>query len=479
MRENCAGYRDEWELVFRDQTPHTIKRHKKTREEGEEDSIAPPQNHNSYQQLTAGLSLSHDDIGVNYFLHNFVIGHHPSSRGYLNYISTANAGDGYHPTLMASMAAVGLVTLANITRHPEMAKHARAKYSEAINQVNIGLASPTESLKDSTLMSVISLGLFEHISDFASWVRHVQGAAALIAARGKNQFCTSAAFLMFNQVRADMVAVCIHGDQPFPEELHELQEEATKHVDPTSVFWSLGVVATRCTDLFKLVKMKRGDATRWPGLLEQASTLQVELQHIFDILSTKSPYASYPARSGSDLEVFYRGRFDLYSNIWAIRIWNGVRILQIKICDSIRYIINHLLATREVEAASLKPQLELKLKDTLELLSKLGGDVIASVPQALGSVSPASDEMSSPIYDGSSPISGVAGYMMTWSLYTAGKSSVMEREARRWIIRRLQDFGRILGITLALHLVQDLIKMDEYQAAKQGSLILISGPFKE
>jgi hypothetical protein len=69
------------------------------------------------------------------------------------------------------MAAVGLVALA--TRQPELVHHAYAKYSEAIRHVNNAIASPTESVKDSTLMSVILLGVFEHVSNFESWVRHV------------------------------------------------------------------------------------------------------------------------------------------------------------------------------------------------------------------------------------------------------------------------------------------------------------------
>ncbi|KAJ5997785.1 hypothetical protein N7522_009445 [Penicillium canescens] len=61
---------------------------------------------------------------------------------------------------------------------------------------NIALVSPVEAVKDSTLMSVISLGVFEHVSNFESWVRHVKGAAALVIARGKSQFSSPTAILM-------------------------------------------------------------------------------------------------------------------------------------------------------------------------------------------------------------------------------------------------------------------------------------------
>lgn len=107
-------------------------------------------------------------MGVNYFLLDFVSGGRSPSRGYLlNYIPTASySADLEHPTLVTSMAAVGLVALA--TQQPELVSHARNKYSEAIRHLNFALASPVEAVKDSTLMSVISLGVFEHISNSES-----------------------------------------------------------------------------------------------------------------------------------------------------------------------------------------------------------------------------------------------------------------------------------------------------------------------
>ncbi|KAE8148362.1 hypothetical protein BDV25DRAFT_168540 [Aspergillus avenaceus] len=469
MREPCPGYRDEWDLVFRNQTDHTIKRSKEIRAKRDNKATVARGVH-SDPHPSAGFSPNPNEIGVNYFFHYFVTGCQSSSRGYLNYIPAVWTADGHHPTLVASIAAVGLVTLANTTRQPTLAKHARAKYTEAIEQVNLALASPTESIKDSTLMSVISLGLFEHVSNFVSWARHIQGAAAVVAARGKCQFATRAAILMFNQVRADMVAASMYSNQPFPAELEALQEEAAKYVDTTSVFWRLGVVATQCTKLLWVVKNNRAESS-WLSLLEQANSLQRELDQIFVILSTKSPYTIFQ-KPGGNPAVFYRERFDLYTNIWAIRVWNNTRILQIKVCDAIRYILNHILVS-DLNRITQVP-LKQKLRDTMKMSSKLGEDMMATVPQVLGMVSSASETV--PNIHGSFPTNGSAGYMMTWSLYTAAKSSVIDYEGRKWIVGRLQDFGHVGGITLALQLAEDIINFDRCE--NRESLILLSGPFK-
>lgn len=454
-RDQCSGYRDEWDLVFRNQTGDTIKRTMERRAP-KEGQTSLPLKCNSSPLPPPDLGSSHDELGVNYFLYNFITGSQSSSRGYLNYIPADYTADShYPPILVASMAAIGLVTLANTTRQPQLAKHARAKYSEAINQVNIALASPTESVKDSTLMSVISLGLFEYVSDFTSWARHVRGAAALVVARGKCQFSTSAAFPMFNQVRADMVAVCMYSGHPFPEDMCELQEEASRHMDTTSAFWRLGTAATKCTNLLWVVR-KNSREFPWSSLLEQATVLQDELQYIFGVLSMESGYIT-SRKPGGDPTISYNERFDVYRNSWDIRVWNNTRILQIIICDSIRYIMNQILATDLVPV--IRTHMELRLLDTQGILSKLGKDIIATVPQALGIISSASD--TGHTIDVSSDINGSAGYMMAWSLYTAGKSSVMESETRQWIIERLQDFGHNAGITMALQLVEDIIKIDQ------------------
>ncbi|KAJ5095314.1 hypothetical protein NUU61_004670 [Penicillium alfredii] len=133
---------------------------------------------------THSLCPSVDEIGVNYFLYHLVIGGTSPSLGYLNCVPAIYSTDGEQPTLMASMAAVGLESLAN-AQHPELATVARAKYWEAIDNVNMALASPTEAHKDSTLMALIALGLFEHVSDFEIWYRHIQGAATLVVSPGQ------------------------------------------------------------------------------------------------------------------------------------------------------------------------------------------------------------------------------------------------------------------------------------------------------
>ncbi|KAJ5316486.1 hypothetical protein PENANT_c019G03325 [Penicillium antarcticum] len=442
MRQSCPGYRDEWDLVFRDQTHHTIQRSK---EKESNHDVPPPRT----------LSPSADEIGVNYFLCNFVS--HSSLRGCLNYIPSVYHNDGENPTLVASMAAVGLVALANLTQQPELANLARTKYMEAICNVNTALSSPVESIKDSTLMSVISLGVFEHVSEYKSWARHVQGAAALVVARGKSQFTSPATILMFNQVRADLVLDCVHSAKPFPQNMIELQEEAAKHTDVSGAFWLLGVLGTRCANLLMGVRENTGEIP-WPEYLEQASLLEREFQSLLMLLAIQEPY-EITLDSGGASKLIHNGRVDLYRDPWAIRVWNNLRNLHMIVCEISLYLLNKILVTDLTLITTAQESLKLKLQLIMQTLSRLGDDILATIPQALEFLSSSSEH--SPSVDISFRGSVSGGYILTWCLYMVGKCPATKGETRKWIIQRLQDLGQNMGISIALRLVEDIVKIDQ------------------
>lgn len=449
MREACLGFRDEWDLVFRDQTDHTIKR---TKEKRARSATAAGANDKS---PTRGLSPSPDEIGINYFLRSFVIGGQSSSRGYLNYIPSVYVNDGEHPTLVASLAAIGLVALANSTQQPELASHARAKYLEAIHNINTALASPSESVKDSTLMSVISLGLFEQVSGFETWVRHVEGAAALVVARGRSQFSSPVTIRMFNQVRADLVIASLHGTKPILGGILELQEEAAGHTDTASAYWQLGVLGTRCANLLFALRNLTGEGP-WAGFLEEATSIEHDFQRTIESLVMVEPYTTTQEPLGDPSNIL-NGRVDRYQDIWAIRVWNNSRNLQMILCEIICFLLNTLLGKNI--APALQRSMSHRLQETLETLSKLGNDCLATIPQAMELSSSSSDPRPSVDLSFRGNISG--GYMLTWSLYMVGKCAVTTKDTRKWIIQRLQSIGSNTGTSIALQLVEDIIKIDQ------------------
>jgi hypothetical protein len=95
--------------------------------------------------------------------------------------------------LLASMSAVGLATFSHSIHAPELMVRARREYVSALRLTNAALRSPIEAKKDSTLFSVMILSIFETVTgnndrSLAAWAEHVNGAAALVKLRGKDQF---------------------------------------------------------------------------------------------------------------------------------------------------------------------------------------------------------------------------------------------------------------------------------------------------
>lgn len=448
LRERCPGYRDEWELVFRNDTDKTIKRVKeKKAKTTATPNIAPP---------TCSLSPRVDDLGVNYFVRHFVIGGRADARGCLNYIPSIYHADGEQSTLVASMSAVGLVALANASQHPELASHARAKYLEAIRNVNAALACPVESIKDSTLMSVISLGIFEHVSAYESWARHVRGAAALLVARGKSQFSTPVAIRMFNQVRKDLVIVCFRSDEAFPEEILELQEEAARYTDTSTSAWIMGVLSTRCvTVLTKVRENMYKVGFPWIGILDEASLLARDFEDLAAVLAVQEPYL-VTRMPDLDSDMVPNGVYAVFKDAWAIRLWSNQRTLQMVVYEIIYWILVKILST-DLEAA-IRDQMKVKLHRTMHTLSKLGDDILAIAPQAMELVC-CSAPKSGPPFGLSVQGSVSGGYLMTWGLFMIAKSAAPKPETRKCAIRLLQDIGRNTGMSVALHLVQIAIEI--------------------
>lgn len=352
---------------------------------------------------------------------------------------------------MASIAAVGLVALANSTQQSDLAGQARSKYSEAIGKVNAALESPTESTKDSTLMAVITLGVFEQVSRHESWQRHVQGAAALVAARGKDQFSRPVGIHMFNQVRAELLISCFQsrGVRWFPEDMIKLQVEASNYIDTSSLFWHLGVLGTRCANLLSKVRAHHGDYV-WSGLLEEATILERDFQHASKTLEIQEPYTTTRELRG-DTEVVYRGQIDLYKDFWAIRLWNNCRTLRIILGEIIMFLLNKVLAADV--AQSLREHLRLRVEGTFKALEELGNDLLATVPQSLDFISSTAKPM-----QGNVP----GGYLLIWGLYMVGQCVVTKSETRRWVMRRLEDIGRTTGMSVTTRLIQDIKKIDDW-----------------
>lgn len=122
-------------------------------------------------------------------------------------------------SVLASVTAVGLVGVAQMTRSQTALDAARKSYGKALQLTNAALRDQAEAVKDTTMLSVLILGLFEMIGGSSArtteaWQKHLNGAAALAKIRGMAQFRSRAGIRMFFMLTQNTMINCIQNELP-------------------------------------------------------------------------------------------------------------------------------------------------------------------------------------------------------------------------------------------------------------------------
>ena len=117
-------------------------------------------------------------------------------------------------TLQRAITAAGLAALANAFKSKEIMKKAQKEYVSALALTNKALESTNAIKKDSTLVSVMLLGMYENFThqgkdSVRARAEHISGACALIVLRGKNQFNSDNGIRLFTQIYSTAFMVAL------------------------------------------------------------------------------------------------------------------------------------------------------------------------------------------------------------------------------------------------------------------------------
>jgi hypothetical protein len=144
-----------------------------------------------------------DDLGVNFFMNNFMVD--DPNMSLIHYLPSYYAKTGFSgPALRQMCAAVGLVSLANRSHRKDMLDVATNYYAAAIRVINTALLCPKRAAQDSILASIFMAAMFEALiiprhRGMDNCCTHLSGAvsvANLILKQGKQtdvtmQQCTA------------------------------------------------------------------------------------------------------------------------------------------------------------------------------------------------------------------------------------------------------------------------------------------------
>jgi hypothetical protein len=475
----CPGYRVAGDLIFRDQSSTVIRKFKakEAREKQKNESRGPtlvtsPDDEvemveRADAQMSAfSLAPTIEDRGTGFFVANYVLGMDGPSKGHLDYLVDMARGQTLDDGLLSSMKAVGLAGYAHAMHAPSLMKNARYQYVRALQSINKALRDPVGVKKDSTLLSIMILGIFETTTgtnrgSLKDWAEHINGAAAVIKLRGPTQIERPAGRRMLVQVAANQMIFCLQRGVSLPDHMKEYMSSAIKFVGNPDPAFTVNDTMMHFTDLRASIVNK--SLTDREEILSRA----LELDGVLLQISTNTPpgweYEIIDTDPTSGIA--FNGRYHIYYDYWIAQIWNALRSLRIMLNEMIRDVL--------LEGFTMKPPLFNRSEHTAQFqistdtLYDLQLDILYSVPQHINTFPPPSSCPSSPLSDSSIPQLAFQGHtsslrmsggaFLIWPLWFAGIMDIATDEVRVFVVRNLRGISENMGVRQAAVLA-DLVE---------------------
>jgi hypothetical protein len=407
------------------------------------------------------ITPSVEDCAMNFFFVNYIIDEQGPTRGHLNFLPTVAECDGASDCLISSIKAVGLAGFAHSAQEPSLLTSARYQYLKAIQATNEALRSPLLVKKDSTLIAIMILSIFETVSgtnqkSLKAWAEHVFGAAALLKLRGRAQLHSPHTRRLFIQVASSLMITSIQRNLPVPSFILEWVSEGKKSLRHPDTGYHSQEIMMEYTVLN--ASIRDGSISDPDTVLARCLELDGRLRNVFSNLPPDWGYEII--HTDADSDQVYKGCYHVYYDYWIAQIWNGMRTIRILLNEEIR---NTLL-----EGFSSKPPRFVGAKYTTQFqvstdtMYALQADILATVPQHLGYVTKhRKDVMRFPWTDFGEksrddfPVVRMSGpYFLIWPLSFCGIIDIATDEIRQFVVKSLQVIGRDMGIKQALVLAE-------------------------
>ncbi|KAI9815979.1 MAG: hypothetical protein M1827_001971 [Pycnora praestabilis] len=503
----CPGYRDQLSLLFRNETKAVTKKSEaKAITRNEVASSSSPKSNatavegnpeTSFEVLrrlcvhsSTSLTYSHtllptwDERGTGFFFANYVVGINSPSKGQWSDVP-AHSNTGSEQALLSSMKAVGLAGFASSQHAPGVMREAQKRYLAAIQFTNSALRSPVDVKKDSTLLAVMILGIFETISggnqqSLNAWQNHLNGAAALLKLRGREQLSTSGGRRMVLQVVSSLVVSCLQHGVAIPTQIMDLRAEAASYLASSGLIWRFQDTMVLFTNFRAYVRQEV--ITDPEVILAEALELDKSFISIFSDLTPQWQYQT--VYTDADPKIVFSGCYHVYHDYLVAQIWNAMRCFRILLNEEIRGVL--LTGFSSIPPRFSGTEFLAQFQKSTDALYQLQSDILSSVPQHLGYTSKRHAQSSTACshvpaeYDSSGQqlwsgfksydhlkthpsesmssdlpmirLSG--GYLLPWPLYLAGVTDVATNSTMRWVTECLRSLGRSRGIQQAMVLAQ-------------------------
>ncbi|ESZ96651.1 hypothetical protein SBOR_2961 [Sclerotinia borealis F-4128] len=496
-RRQCPGYKDDFDLVFRNETIATERRARRSfkNKKGNNNNIHVRSGNGDRKvstvssassadakimYSTTGMDLakiesdndpsSSDALGLQvaftssieqqapcYFMSNFVI--IPQSgqiRGSFDWVLPLIKTEPPASALSLSFQAVAMASLANKpnARGSNLMHSAIDQYAKALKVVNLALQNPVQQKSDQTLASIILLGFFETITQektsITAWGSHIDGAVQIVKMRGKKQLRTKVGVALFQSVRGQMLVNCLSSSKTPLLGTDWWCADAPKNEGAASVNRLNLQVAELRGDLNRILTSHPRSAET-NELVNEIRTRAIELGQEYqkwEETQTKQTVAWVDNIPGGDITKadVCPGRVDLYADVFACSAWNFSRVSRI------------FIAAIVIRCAAWNCYpVDYRTTPEYAQMSRLGQemicDIIASVPFMFGWHLDAEGRLKSEdVMGGGEDVMGVkalGGVYTIWPLLSVSCSDFTTDSQRLWVKGRFKFISEVIGLNQA------------------------------
>ncbi|VUC23644.1 unnamed protein product [Clonostachys rosea] len=498
-RRQCPGYKDEFDLVFRNETQATERRARKAnkkamslkmvQETGQGQLINKPTTPPKTSNLTPIDTLPQMPIidqASCHFISNFVlVPRQGTTRGFMEYLVPMLKTESHTQHFRLAFDACALASLGNrVGDGVNIRNMALARYTKALASTYQALRDPELSRQDSTLASILLLGLFENISakqlGMLAWGSHTEGAIQLVKARGKKQLQSPNGLSLFIAVRTQMIIHTLTSGQPPVMGVEWWMSDAIK--DET---------AAACQRLNIRVGELRAEVNR---LLATLSRLPENIELMLDMIRkcqtvdqeflawsrdlpeqfkwrTVAWEDNVPNGDLTRAEVF-PGRVDAYQDLWVASVLNMMRTSRIILASLVVRCVAWVCAPIDYRTT---PEYATAARTCVDNIN----EIIASVPYQLGWFDKRRHLLENTKFSAfgcgkDDAEKGLPGYLLTWPLACALGQDYATDAQRTWIQGRLEFIGSELGVRYAHMLIQMKLRIPSMLIRRDG---LMAKPF--
>ena len=477
----CHGYRDTESLRIADESSAVQQKIQGPGAKSVRNapSIAPRQPEalaqiaHLVENIPQSLAISTRNQAKDLFYYNYVFGLLKPFDFLQSFYSPLPKDD----HLKASMDAVALAYMDYQRHAPNVQIEARQHYVAALRLMNKAIQDPEMAKKDSTILAILLLDLYEKVTNKephyeGAWAAHLQGALALVKMRGAEQFKDPMAVPMILRVSTNQIISCIATHRPVPEDVVALRESVASYIGIPSR--SKLKESDLMVDYSRLrYQIETGDLPSKEAVLS-LSNLENRFRSLYADIRPTWKYETIQVSEKSAHH--WERHHHIYPCEQISQVWNVLRVTRI--------LLNELLLDQyskiKEENGSNVPAPSLR-QHTTDIIVSMIADICATVPQYIGNLSEDDLHPPTPLTTASfmstiskkqkrsslpahnitsNPTYYLPCYRLIFPLYIAAQCPAAPPGLRAWVILQLHFMADHHGIQNAAR-VADILLIGE------------------